>query len=213
MPLRIRAGRHLTKLNLKIPFVVKGFPNQAPEGYAGREAFAAGIRALRMAGGALEDAELDKWFDAALLECIDAGVSIPNGGVKLQLVLSDAVAEAAKFAQEAEEKADATELVKLRRTARDQQQAIRAARAEQQARRAEREAAMRAAAEAKQKAEEEARQAKIRSFKRRKSIKEGHDASFAARVASRREVRGDLADPFSRTPFLDALKAASKPLW
>ena len=211
MPLRIRAGRHLTKLNLKIPFVVKGFPNQAPEGYAGREAFAAGIRALKI--GALEDAELDKWFDAALLECIDAGVSIPNGGVKLQLVLSDAVAEAAKFAQEAEEKADATELVKLRRTARDQQQAIRAARAEQQARRAEREAAMRAAAEAKQKAEEEARQAKIRSFKRRKSVKEGHDASFAARVASRREVRGDLADPFSRTPFLDALKAASKPLW
>ena len=42
MPLRIRAGRHLTKLNLKIPFVVKSFPNQAPEGYAGREAFAAG---------------------------------------------------------------------------------------------------------------------------------------------------------------------------
>ena len=117
----------MTKLNLKIPFVVKSFPNQAPEGYAGREAFAAGIRALKI--GALEDAELDKWFDAALLECIDAGVSIPNGGVKLQLVLSDAVAEAAKFAQEAEEKADVSELVKLRRTAREQQQAIRAARA------------------------------------------------------------------------------------
>ena len=70
----------------------------------------------------------------------------------------------------------------------------------------EREAAMRAAAEAKQKADEEARQAKIRSFKRRKNAKDEEKKEFLQRVASKRAVRGNLADPFSRTPFLDALK-------
>ena len=185
---------------------VKDFPSQAPEGYASREAFFEGIRAYNLPPPAVEDAELGKWFEEALAECIAAAVSRPGGGVKLQPVISGALSDATNSPEARAVENTRKHLGELRRTALAQQKAIKETQEEQRQQRREREAAMRAATEAKQKAEEEARQAKMRSFKRRKNAKDEEKKEFMQRVASKRAVRGNLADPFSRTPFLDALK-------
>ena len=198
LPLPLRVGRHLLKARLKVEAAVKRFPEQAPEGYAAKPSFARGVRALGVPGP-MDDADLGSWYDAALRECIQASVSRPGGSVKLQLVLSKATSEAAAGASdEANGEHAAAELELWKHMAREQQLAIASAREEQMRLRDEREAAMRQAAEAKHHAEEEARLAKIRSFKRRKSVKEEEVRAFASRVASRRGSRGALDDPLSK---------------